>query len=140
MTHHKNYTKENIKGGKSMITNMNRFIAALIIIAIIFATMLAAIAIQQETIQDLKQKPVIETTGPEIITGEFTLFQYTEGGWVNHFYISSYQLDGQAIKFTLGDNKQLIPLLFEEVCLVPGWVDEKDLPKYGYWIPDDLGF
>jgi hypothetical protein len=122
-----------------MITNMTRFKTLMLCLIIIFAVMLAAIAIQQETIHELKQLPATIATKPEIVDGEFTLFHYTRAGWINHFYISKYRLDGQVLYYSVGDNKQLIPIQFDEICIVPGWVEEEDLSTYGYWIPDDLG-
>lgn len=102
--------------------------------------LMGVVAIQLTKIDTLESIPAASVAAEiEVFTGEFTLFHYTQGGWVNYYYITEFYIEGQILHYKIGDSRQSIPVLFQEIGIVQGWIEEENLPKYGYWIPDDLG-
>jgi len=73
---------------------------------------------------------------PEIVTGNYTLFHYTDAGWINPIYVTRYSLDGQVLRYV--ENGTELPISFEHIRIVPGWVEGDELMQYGFWVPEEF--
>lgn len=113
---------------------------------ILFCLMFAIVVLvwfmsaQQIKVEELQEQSVISEQMSKSVQGEYTLFQYTDAGWINPIYIEEYHLDGQVLYYKEKGNKQELPISFVTLRIVPGWVVGDDLMQYGFWIPDELGF
>jgi hypothetical protein len=99
--------------------------------------LMGSISILQVKIEKLQEQSII--VHPEVITGNYTIIQYTDAGWINPIYVSEYYLNGQVLMYIEKDSIKYKPIKFEGLRFVDGWVEGDPLMQYGYWIPEDLG-
>jgi hypothetical protein len=121
---------------------MNKYISRqkVIILCLMMAivVLMGTIAMLQVKAEKLQELSMVSPE-PEITTGNFTIIQYTNAGWINPIYVSEYFLDGQVLMYLEKGSLKYKPIKFEGLRFVDGWVEGDPLMKYGYWIPEDFG-
>lgn len=81
-----------------MNNNISREKVILVCLVMAIVMLVGVIAFEQAKIEKLQEQQAIEP-GPEIITGEYTIIHYPEGGWINTIYITDYYLEGQVLHY-----------------------------------------
>lgn len=118
-----------------MNKNNNKNILILIlIVAVIMGSFTTGMSFAEGSIN---QEPISQEPERQIWQGEYTIFQYTQNGWSNHFFVTEFYEEDGYLFYRLKDHPEEYMLIrAEEFLAVPGWVEDVDeLMKYGFWEP-----
>jgi len=117
-----------------MNNSISREKVILVCLVMAIVMLVGVIAFEQVKIEKLQEQQLVET-GPEIVTGEYTIIHYPDGGWINSIYITDYYLVGRDLYYKEKNSTEYKIIWFPNIIFADGWLESKELVDYGYWIP-----
>lgn len=88
-------------------------------------------------IQPVVPAAAAEVPEPEIKQGQYTIFHYTQSGWINRLYATEYYIKDRIIYYKDREHQgEYMEIPFEDCLPKPGWIEAVDeLMDYGWWEP-----
>jgi hypothetical protein len=118
-----------------MKNNISREKVQLFCLIIAIIVLMGAIGGLLTKNEKLEEQLAIDTE-PKVITGEYTIIHYPNGGWINSIHITDYYLVGRDLYYKEKNSTEYKILWFPNIIFADGWLEGKELADYGYWITD----
>lgn len=119
-----------------------------IVISLVFLTVMIILLVTyggcNEGIKEPELAAVVPTVEeipiPEVKHGQYTIFHYTKGGWVNRLYVTEYYITDHIIFYKDREHQdEYLEVLLDDCLPQPGWIEDADeLMDYGYWEPAEV--